>query len=144
MHVMKALNLFLLLSVTLLFACSDKKEKASQTDQRYKEVMAVHDEIMPKMAYIMKLKTQLKDKVTELNAEPNIDTTQISQLELAIVGLENSHEGMMGWMRQFNRQYDGMAEEEILQYLDMQMDKIEKVGEVTNAALQDARERLGE
>ena len=138
-----ALLAFLSLNI-LLFACSDKKEKDSQTDQRYKEVMAIHDEIMPKMADIMKLKTQLKDKVTELNAEPNIDTTQISQLELAIVGLGNSHEGMMGWMRQFNRQYDGMAEEEILQYLDMQMDKIEKVGEVTNAALQDARERLGE
>ena len=37
-----------------------------------------------------------------------------------------------------------MANEEILKYLDEQMDKIKKVGDITNAAIKNAQEKLAE
>jgi chromosome segregation ATPase len=99
---------------------------------------------MPKMGDIMKLKKQLKEKIAELNTSAEADSVKISNLELAIADLDNSHEEMMGWMRQFNRDYESMVNEEILKYLNEQKEKIEKVGEVTNAALQNAQEQLAE
>jgi Mg2+ and Co2+ transporter CorA len=129
------------MSAILLVAC---EEKPKETDLLYKKVMEVHDEIMPKMGDIMKLKKQLKEKIAELNASAEADSVKISSLELAIADLDNSHEEMMGWMRQFNRDYEGMVNEEILKYLNDQKGRIEKVGQVTNAALQNAQEQLVE
>jgi predicted RNA-binding protein with EMAP domain len=96
------------------------------------------------MGDIMKLKKQLKGKIDELSSEEVIDSAKISQLEQAIADLDNSHEGMMGWMHEFNNNFDGMVNEEIMKYLNEQMDKIQKVGEVTNAALKNAQDKLDE
>lgn len=138
---MKTFLSIFIMSAILLVAC---EEKPKETDLLYKKVMEVHDEIMPKMGDIMKLKKQLKEKIAELNASAEADSVKISSLELAIADLDNSHEEMMGWMRQFNRDYEGMVNEEILKYLNDQKGRIEKVGQVTNAALQNAQEQLAE
>jgi hypothetical protein len=135
------LSLFLLPAV-LLVSCGEKKKEVK--DELYDKVMAVHDEVMPKMGDIMKLKKQLKGKIDELSSEEVIDSAKISQLEQAIADLDNSHEGMMGWMHEFNNNFDGMVNEEIMKYLNEQMDKIQKVGEVTNAALKNAQDKLDE
>lgn len=138
---MKLILSILFISSMVLVSC---EEKAKEPDLLYEKVMAVHDEIMPKMGDIMKLKKQLKEKVAELNASTEVDSVKISSLEMAIADLDNSHEEMMGWMRQFNRDYEGMVNEEILKYLNDQKARIEKVGEVTAAAIQNAQEQLAE
>jgi hypothetical protein len=129
------------MSAILLVAC---EEKPKETDVLYKKVMEVHDEIMPKMGDIMKLKKQLKEKLAELDTATEIDRAKIDDIERAIADLDNSHEEMMGWMRQFDRDFEGMVNEEILKYLNDQKGRIEKVGQVTNAALQNAKEQLAE
>jgi hypothetical protein len=50
------------MSAILLVAC---EEKPKETDVLYNKVMEVHDEIMPKMGDIMRLKKQLKEKLAE-------------------------------------------------------------------------------
>jgi paraquat-inducible protein B len=129
------------MSAILLVAC---EEKPKETDVLYNKVMEVHDEIMPKMGDIMKLKKQLKEKLAELDTATEIDRAKIDDIERAIADLDNSHEEMMGWMRQFDRDFEGMVNEEILKYLNDQKGRIEKVGQVTNAALQNAQEQLAE
>jgi paraquat-inducible protein B len=129
------------MSAILLVAC---EEKPKETDVLYNKVMEVHDEIMPKMGDIMRLKKQLKEKLAELDTATEIDRAKIDDIERAIADLDNSHEEMMGWMRQFDRDFEGMVNEEILKYLNDQKGRIEKVGQVTNAALQNAQEQLAE
>jgi CHASE3 domain sensor protein len=129
------------MSAILLVSC---EEKPKETDVLYNKVMEVHDEIMPKMGDIMKLKKQLKEKLAELDTATDIDRAKIDEIEQAIADLDNSHEEMMGWMRQFDRDFEGMVNEEILKYLNDQKGRIEKVGQVTNAALQNAQEQLAE
>ncbi len=136
------LSLSLIVAILLVSSCGEKKKEAK--DELLDKVMAVHDEIMPKMGDIMKFKKQLQEKLDELSSEAEIDSTKIDELEQAIADLENSHEEMMGWMRQFNNDFEGMVNEEIMKYLDGQMKKIEKVGQVTNAALKNAEEKLAE
>jgi hypothetical protein len=119
-------------------SCSDQK------DELYNKVMEVHDEIMPKMGPIMKYKKQLKDKIEALQKEEN-DSNDETILELgkAVDALDNSYEDMMGWMRQFDNDFDGMVEKEVMDYLSEQKNKIEGVGKTTNTALKNAEELLG-
>jgi paraquat-inducible protein B len=138
---MKTFLSIFIMSAILLVAC---EEKPKETDVLYNKVMEVHDEIMPKMGDIMKLKKQLKEKLAELDTATEIDRAKIDDIERAIADLDNSHEEMMGWMRQFDRDFEGMVNEEILKYLNDQKGRIEKVGQVTNAALQNAQEQLAE
>jgi hypothetical protein len=138
---MKTFLSIFIMSAILLVAC---EEKPKETDLLYNKVMEVHDEIMPKMGDIMKLKKQLKEKLAELDTATEIDRAKIDEIERAIADLDNSHEEMMGWMRQFDRDFEGMVNEEILKYLNDQKGRIEKVGQVTNAALQNAQEQLAE
>lgn len=112
-------------------------------DRLYKQVMAVHDEIMPKMGAIMKYKKQLNKKIDTLIEEGNdANADKIAELTQAIADLDNSHEEMMNWMREFDNDFEGMVNEEVMEYLNNQKKKIENVGKVTNSALSNAEKIL--
>ena len=135
-----AIPLFLI--VLLMFA-SCGEQKKSPKDALYDKVMAVHDEIMPKMGAIMKYKKQLNDKIDTLieeGADANAD--KIAELTQAIADLDNSHEEMMNWMREFDNDFEGMVNEEVMEYLNNQKKKIENVGKVANSALSNAEKIL--
>ncbi len=135
---MKKILSIIVLAFLLIYSCGEKTKEA--TDMLYDQVMAVHDEIMPKMGDIMKYKKQLRQKAELLSAE--VDSAQIAAINEAIAGLDNAHDGMMGWMREFDRDFSKGTQEEIMKYLNAQKEKIEKVGQVTNAAIQSAIELL--
>jgi predicted transcriptional regulator len=131
------------LIVVLLFAsCGEQKKSAK--DLLKEKVMAVHDEIMPKMGDIMKYKKELNAKINEL-AQAGIEENayEIEMLKKAVTDLDNSHDEMMGWMHQYNNDFEGMVEKEVMDYLNDQMKKIEDVAKTTNAALKSAEELLG-
>ncbi len=131
------------ITVTLLVSCGDDKKDTQ--DQLLDKVMAVHDEIMPKMDAIMKYKKQLKAKIEELTAEGKEDSeARITEIKEAIESLDNSHEGMMSWMREFDTDFEDKVEEDIMAYLNDQMTKIEEVGRMTNLALKKAEDLLKE
>ena len=131
-----AIPLFLI--VLLMFASCE-----SAKDKLYNQVMAVHDEIMPKMGAIMKYKKQLNKKIDTLIEEGNdANADKIAELTQAIADLDNSHEEMMNWMREFDNDFEGMVNEEVMEYLNNQKKKIENVGKVTNSALSNAEKIL--
>ena len=135
---MKTILSLTLLTLVLMLSCEKKQKEAK--DVLYDKVMEVHDEIMPKMGDIMKYKKQLKSKMDALAENAEVNAEKIGKLKLAIANLDNSHEEMMRWMREFDPDFEGMVSEEIIKYLDDQKTKIEQVGLVTNAALKNAEE----
>lgn len=138
---MKAIIPVFLISLLMFTACGEQKKSAK--DQLYDKVMAVHDEIMPKMGNMSKYKKQLKEKIDTLVAEGDkANVEKIDALKDAVVGLENSHEEMMNWMREFDKDFEGMVEKEIMDYLNNQFKKIETVGKATNTALKNAEHIL--
>jgi hypothetical protein len=140
---MKTLIPAFLISLLIFTACGEQKKSAK--DLLYDKVMAVHDEVMPKMDDISKYKKQLKDKIAELDAAGSeVNAVKIEELKKAFEGLENSHDDMMGWMHQFDSNFDGMVEKEIMGYLNNQMKKIETVGKTTNDALKYAEQILAQ
>lgn len=121
-----------LLGVILLCSCEQKKSNQAL----YEEVMEVHDEVMPKMDDIYKLKQELK---TQLTDTLSIDEEKKKALESAIVQLDSASAGMMVWMRNFNPVPDSLGEEKARNYLEHEKEKVDKVKRDMLEAIENAR-----
>ncbi|AKA34770.1 hypothetical protein VC82_1127 [Flagellimonas lutaonensis] len=105
------------------------------------EVMAIHDEVMPKMSKLGKLVAELKTKV---------DTTETGrQYEAAMKDLQAAHKAMMDWMQGFGDRFDS---DEILngkeltpqkqQWLDEEEEKVKALREQINLSIERAEKLL--
>jgi hypothetical protein len=138
---MKTTKLFVFVLLTITMACTgSKKEKEAWTALK-DQVMTVHDEIMPKMGELMSLRKQLEDKATALK-ESGADASEVEALMQISKDLDNSHEKMMQWMREYDPTFEGMVEQEIMTYLEDQKKKIERVGILTNESIEKAKQAL--
>jgi hypothetical protein len=141
----------LLACLALLWSCGQKSNSEGHdhdgghdaekggNQALYDEVMKVHDEVMPKMNDIYKLKEQLKDKIANT---PDMVAEKKQQIESAISRLDSASEGMMVWMRNFNPIPDSVGAQEARDYLESEMEKIKKVSEDVRKALEEAEENV--
>jgi paraquat-inducible protein B len=127
--------------IAFFFIVSCKQNKPSAQDALYDEVIAAHDVIMVKMGDIMKYKKQLNGKLDEL-IEVEGDSLKMIEVKKSIEDLEKSHNEMMNWMHGFSNDFEGKTEEEVINYLNDQKQKIEAVGKLTNQALEHAEKIL--
>ena len=88
--------------MAILGGCKEDK-KVDPSAEMMKEVLAVHDEVMPKMGTIGKLVAQLKPKVDA--------TEQGVKYEKAMKDLQESNTEMMEWMQRFSERF---SSEEIM------------------------------
>jgi hypothetical protein len=95
------------------------------------EVMKVHDEVMPRMNDIYKLKEGLKKKLSETGVADD----KKKEIEQTITQLDSASDGMMVWMRAFNPQPDSLDEEKTREYLENEMEKVKKVQENIQQAI---------
>ena len=105
------------------------------------EVMAIHDEVMPKMGKLGQLVANLKEKV---------DTTeQGKHFEVAMKDLQASNQAMMDWMKGFGDRFDS---DEILngkalnaqkqEWLNEEEVKVKALREQINSSIAKAEELL--
>lgn len=136
------------LSLTaLVFACNAPKgsggEKAVSVGELKDEVMDTHDEVMPKMGELRKVRKQL-----EALASSRADSLQGTNDSLAsryqgiASELAAANEGMMDWMRNYEPNFEG-TEEEQREYLLAQKEKIEKVKAEMLDALEKGKVAVG-
>lgn len=94
---MKITNmLFALLFIGLISSC--KEEKKSDTISQMKQVMNMHDEVMPKMGAMAKLAGELSSKE---------DSTEIGmRYKAARQDLQAARDSMMQWMQDFGNKFD--------------------------------------
>lgn len=90
----------------------------------YDSVMAVHDEVMPKMDEMFRLTEALKDKIAKT---PTMPDNEKRAIDAAIDSLEQAGDGMMVWMRQFKPAMDTADREGAREYLNQEMVKVTKV-----------------
>jgi hypothetical protein len=122
---MKRLLYIFILSVGLLLGgCAQyssskdgtqKSETAAIDPYSMEGVMAVHDEVMPKMGEISMLIDALKEQ-----ADKNPDSPQAN----AMSKLQESHKAMMDWMREFG---DAFTSDEILKGAALSDEKKERL-----------------
>ena len=142
---MKHLTYFFALTLLVIStSCGSKTEHNHQeetttestNDALYDEVMKIHDEVMPKMNDLYKMKEALKKQLTDT---PNLTDDKRKELEAEIAKLEEASKSMMVWMREFNPPADSLGEEVVKQYLESQLEAVKKVKESIQLVLPDAQ-----
>ncbi|WP_394974652.1 hypothetical protein [uncultured Croceitalea sp.] len=129
---------------TTVFVLSCKQEKkVEEGPTQMEEVMAIHDEVMPKMGTLSKLVADLKEKV---------DTTATGkEYEMAMKDLQEANKSMMDWMMGFGDRFDS---DEILEgkelspekqeWLNEEKEKVEALKEQINTSIENAEALLKE
>jgi hypothetical protein len=123
-----------------LSACvTDKKET---NEILKKEVIAIHDEVMPKMDELKKLKKDILQKSSKLSEDSLAMSGEIQKLTAISADLDSAFEGMFVWMRQFKSTYEEMTQDEIETYLLDQRIKVQEVNDEIKASIAAAKTEL--
>lgn len=137
---MKKLTLlFIILTTGMLISC--KEDQKTKEPTQMEQVMAIHDEVMPKMSTISKLVGQLKPMADTATTNPSY--------QKAMEDLQAAHKSMMDWMQGFGERFDS---EEILkgkalspekqQWLDEEEIKVKAMRDQVNKSIADAEQLL--
>jgi hypothetical protein len=129
---MKLLKIIFALMLVFFVATSCKKEIKETTveNSQMQEVLAIHDEVMPKMGTIGKLITQMDEKIKE--------TDSTEAFVNASLYLKDSHKEMMDWMKNFGDSFDS---DEILKGKSL-TDEKQKLLEEEEAKIKALRDKM--
>ncbi|THD69555.1 hypothetical protein E7Z59_04305 [Robertkochia marina] len=128
--------------VAITTSCKQESKK-EQPNSKMAEVMAIHDEVMPKMGTIGKLVAELK---------PMADTSQTDSTYIkAVTDLQDAHRSMMDWMKGFGERFDS---EEILKgkpltpekqkWLEEEEIKVKAMRDEVNQSIKNAEQLLSQ
>ncbi|MBL7870824.1 MAG: hypothetical protein JNM78_04370 [Cyclobacteriaceae bacterium] len=144
---MKNLKIIFVIGLFALTACSktgeqdnsepDTLSEESPNQALYDQVMDVHDEVMPRMDELMKLKRQLQEKIANT---PDMVVEKKQQMEKMISNLDSASTAMMNWMHAFNPLPDSVDQEKAREYLESEMERIRKVKSLISETIDKAKE----
>ena len=148
---MKTLQVFLLLALFSTMSCtkssdhstmnhdSDQAMEGGPNQALFNQMMDVHDEVMPKMDDMMKLKRTLQEQIAN---SPDMLTERKQELENTIYTLDSASNAMMSWMHRIHK-FDPLADtidqEKAREYLETEMEEIRKVKELINESIEKAK-----
>ncbi len=113
----------------LLAACGDNTEQSQAQQKAWEEMMEVHDEVMPKMGEISRLRRELTAKMEALDST---ETEKIETIDATLAQLDGADIGMMDWMgdlQQLSTLRENNSHDEIMAYLEQEKEKVQKVKE---------------
>jgi hypothetical protein len=139
---MKRILLFLVVSTFMFFSSCGSSEE-SEVERMKREVIAVHDEVMPLMGELRSFQRSLEEKADELESQ-GVDSTFVADYRTAASACSAAYDGMFVWMRQFDMRMEEMNEDQSLAYLEDQAIKVAKVNEDIKVALSKAESLLAE
>jgi uncharacterized protein YicC (UPF0701 family) len=124
----------------LVFACANPLIEANKAMRA--QIIGVHDEVMPKIGQLMSLEKKALAQADSLFAQDSTATTDIEAMRSLAGQLNQAHEGMFIWMRQYSLEEEGKTPEELKTYLDEQLVKVNQVNSDIKAALEQAASKL--
>ena len=134
-------SLLLILSLLIVSAYSCKEKMGNTETSQMKEVLAIHDEVMPKMGTIGKLVGELDQKIESDSLSENFITARED--------LRSAHKAMMDWMKGFGDRFDGdeimkgkALTEEKQKWLDEEEVKVKALREHINSSIEKAENLL--
>lgn len=120
----------LLLALMFLSSCKDSKKLENQDDPLFKEVMEIHNNVMPELSTIHAIKRDLKA----------IESPESKEIILAqIKNLDEADEAMMTWMADFKVPDNKSKEKE---YLEAQKLKISHVSDLMYSSIKNGNHLL--
>uniref|UniRef100_UPI004047778F hypothetical protein n=1 Tax=Algoriphagus sp. TaxID=1872435 RepID=UPI004047778F len=138
---MKLFSSFLtLLCSMLMLACANPLIETNK--EMRAQIIEVHDAVMPKMGELMSLEKKAMALADSLFAQDSTASSEIEAMRSLAGELNQAHEGMFVWMRQYSLDEEGKTPEEIKTYVDEQLLKVNQVNAAIKAALDQAAIQL--
>jgi hypothetical protein len=130
----------------ILFACGQDKDRVIELEG---QVLAIHDEVMPRMDDIMTLKSQLSKKILKMDSLQNegISGNNIAEERMKAADLNQklneSDKLMMEWMHTYRGDSaKKLQPEQAVLYFEAEKKKIEEVKQVTIKSIKDTQDFL--
>ena len=105
----------------LFVACDGGSATTQDPGDLESQVMAIHDEVMPKMGEVNRLSQELRKEIDAQQARGDASEAQMAEMQEAADQLSQANEAMRSWMRNYSRDYvkekEHMTEEERIAYL---------------------------
>ena len=131
---MKFARTSLLYSLLVFFqACGPTQ--ADLNEEKRVEILALHDEVMPKLGQLKSLEKKALQQLSELRDQPDVDSDRVRSLEELAAELNRAYEEMFVWMRQYKVDEEGQTPEEVKIYLEEQILSVTEVNRDIKAAL---------
>ncbi|QJW90076.1 viral A-type inclusion protein [Spirosoma taeanense] len=139
---------FLALNIAFL-ACSPSGEEAVKKAEN--DVFAIHDEVMPKLDDMMRMRKKLRQRIAALDSTAASGSASATlrtgeeqeQARRLLRDLTEADSLMMNWMTQYkNDTLTKLPSAEALRYLEQQKDKISDVKTKINTSLAQSRQYL--
>lgn len=138
---------FILLSAIALLCLACGKDKDQEKVLNLEtEVLAIHDEVMPKTQDIMNLKSALTKKVQNIDSLQNVGVSSNTLAEQRMKALDltqklnESDKLMMDWMHEYRGDSAKKLEsQEAVRYFEKEKDKILLVKQSTLKAIQETK-----
>ena len=125
---------FLLLWLIVAVGCNPKSSSTAETDTHgddmaalEAQVLAVHDEVMPRMSEINKLSSQLRKIQESLGETAEGKPATIEGLDETLQALRNGEQSMMDWMKNYGEGKDKVSPEGLKEFYLSELEKIKKV-----------------
>lgn len=103
-----------------------KEPELTERESLYKEVIEIHDAVMPKMSDINRVKRKLQDL---FEANSSKDDRVKTKLNFAIDELIAAENSMMDWMKAFKAPKKADPDEQVINYLKEEKLKISRVSD---------------
>lgn len=131
---MKISRISLIFSLILIFQACGPNQK-DLNDSKRAEVIAVHDEVMPKMGQLKTFEKKALQKVDEFAAMDSVDSVKVQEMKVLAGELDQAYEAMFVWMRQYETEDGERSPEEVKTYLEDQMVSVSEVNKLMKSAL---------
>ncbi len=128
----------------VVWACSGNQ--AGETEALRKEVIDIHDEIMPHMREIGELKEKLQALEGNLAAGNGEEVSgHIAKIQAASQSLTQAEDAMRNWMQTFKYEIsEDLEHEQVMDYLNAEKDKITQVKQMINQSVDTSKILLTE
>jgi Fungal specific transcription factor domain len=151
---MKSVQLLAVLVIFSIMGCTksgdhstmnndaDQSQEEGPNQALYNQMMDVHDEVMPSMDEIMKLKRELQEQIKN---SPDMVIERKQELENAISNLDSASNSMMSWMHrihEFDPLADSVNQEKAREYLESEMEEIKKVKTLMTESIEKAKKEV--
>lgn len=136
----RAILFLILASFLLINSCGPKGP--TENEKLREEVIAVHDEVMPKIGKLKSLERKALEKAKELETEDPVDSARVEEFKALAYDLNHAHDSMFEWMHQYEPIEGDQPEEELKEYLENQMVLVSSVNVEMKKALAKAKDLL--
>ncbi len=109
---MKIVRITLILTLVLFFQACGPSQKELNTERRF-EVIAIHDEVMPKMGQLKSFEKKALQRAEEFAAMDTVDAVKVQEMKELAFELDQAYEAMFVWMRQYETEDGDRTPEEV-------------------------------